>query len=64
MDKQSKQSKESKVKRHFPNYFMIDGEDITDMIIIANKFCKYFTDIGPSLAKNIKMPKKLMLKTF
>ena len=38
-------------KRHFPNYFMINGEEITDSNIIANKFCKYFTDIGPSLAK-------------
>ena len=36
---------QSKVKRYFSN-FTINGEEI-----IANTFCKYFTDIRPSLAK-------------
>ena len=49
---------QSKVKRDFPNHFKINGEEITDLNIIAKKNCKYFTDIGPSLAKNIKMSKK------
>ena len=55
---------QSKVKRDFSNHFTINGEEITDSNIIANKFCKYFTDIGPSLAKNIKMPKTLTVKIF
>ena len=55
---------QSKVKRHFPNYFMINGEEITDSNIIANTFCKYFTDNGPSLSKNIKMPQNINAKDF
>ena len=57
-------SQQSKVKRHFPTYFMINREEIIDSNIIANKFCKYFTDIGPSLAKNIKMPENINAKDF
>ena len=55
---------QSKVKRDFSNHFTINGEEITDSNIIANKFCKYFTDIGPCLAKNIKMPKNINVKDF
>ena len=55
---------QSKVKRDFPNHFTINGEEITYSNIIANKFCKYFTDIGPSLAKNIKMPKNINVGDF
>ena len=55
---------QSKVKRYFPNHFTINGEEITDSNIIANTFCKYFTFIGPSLAKNIKMPKNINGKDF
>ena len=38
---------------------MMKGEEITDWNIITNTFCKYFIDIGPSLAKNMK---KLKIK--
>ena len=55
---------QSKVKRDFPNHFTINGEEINDSNIIANKFCKYFTDIEPSLAKNIKMPKNINVEDF
>ena len=48
---------QSKVKRDFPNHFLINGKEITEANNIANKFCEYFTNIGPSLAKNINMPK-------
>ena len=34
----------SKVKRDFPNHFLINGEEITDANNIANKFCEYFTN--------------------
>ena len=55
---------QSKVNRHYPNYFVINGEEITDSNIKANKFCKYFTDIRPSLAKNIKIPQNINAKEF
>ena len=55
---------QSKVKRDFPNHFLINGEDITDTNNIANKFCEYFTNIGPSLAKNIIMPKNIKVEDF
>ena len=55
---------QSKVKRDFPNHFMINGGEIYDLNIIANTFCKYFIDIGPSLAKNIKMPRNIHVKYF
>ena len=31
--------------------FKIDGQEICDPMEIANKFCQYFTNIRPSLAK-------------
>ena len=55
---------QSKAQRDFPNHFTINGEEIPDSNIIANKFCKYFTDIEPSLAKDIEMSKTLTLKIF
>ena len=53
---------QSKVKRDFPNNLLINGDEITDANNIANKFCEYFTNIGPILAKNINMPKNIRLK--
>ena len=35
--------------------FTCDNQDITDPVVIANKFCRYFSNIGPNLAKNIPM---------
>ena len=55
---------QSKVKRDFPNHFLINGEEITDANNIANKFCEYFTNIGPSLAKNINMSKNIKVEDF
>ena len=43
---------------------MINGGKITYSNIIANTFFKYFTDIGPSLAKNIKMRKNINFQDF
>ena len=31
-----------------------DNTEISDPFLIANKFCNYFTNVGPNLAKNIK----------
>ena len=55
---------QSKVKKDFPDHYMINGEEITYSNIITNTFCKYFTDIGPSPAKNIQMFKKNNFKDF
>ena len=35
-----------------------NGQDVTNPEIIANKFCQYFTDIGPNLASKISPPSK------
>ena len=32
--------------------FTHDNQDITDPLEIANRFCRYFSNIGPNLAKN------------
>ena len=53
-----------KVKRDFPNHFLINREKVTDADNIANKFCEYFTNIGPSLAKNNNMPKNIKVEDF
>ena len=55
---------QSKVKRDFPNHFLINGEVITDANNITNTFCEYFSNIGPSLAKNINMPKIIRVEDF
>ena len=34
--------------------FKADDREFSDPVEIANKFCTYFTNIGPSLAKNIQ----------
>jgi hypothetical protein len=36
-----------------PSTFIHEGKTITDPLEIADKFCKYFTNIGPSLASKI-----------
>lgn len=38
----------------FPNSFIINGNAVNDQSIIANEFNKYFTNIGPNLASQIK----------
>ena len=35
--------------------FKIDNSDVSDPTEIANRFCDYFTNIGPNLAKNISL---------
>ena len=34
--------------------FKADDREITDPVEIANKFCSYFSNIGPNLARNIQ----------
>ena len=55
---------QSKVKRDFPNHFLINGEEMTDANNIANKFCEYLTNIGDSFTKNINMTKNIKVEDF
>ena len=43
-----------KSKPKVNSIFTSDGQEISDPVIIANKFCKYFSSIGPNLAKEIQ----------
>ena len=43
-----------KSKPKVNSIFTCDGQEISDPVIIANKFCKYFSSIGPNLAKEIQ----------
>ena len=45
-------------KRGLPSMFRTDSQEISDPIEIANQFCKYFTNIGPSLASKIPVSEK------
>ena len=40
-------------KNRLPSTFKIDNREILNPKEIANRFCEYFTNIGPNLAKNI-----------
>ena len=43
-----------KSKTKFPSSFKVDDNtEISDPVEIANRFCDYFTNIGPNLAKKI-----------
>ena len=43
-----------KCRAPFPSSFESEGKTITDPEEIADKFCKYFTNIGPNLAGTIR----------
>ena len=45
-------------KHGLPSIFRADSQEISDPIKIANQFCKYFTNIGPSLASKIPVSEK------
>ena len=36
-----------------PSLFVSNGKQITDPLEIANRFCEYFTNVGPSLASKL-----------
>ena len=42
-----------KSKSSLPTSFKSEGRTLTDPMEIADRFCKYFTNIGPNLAKSI-----------
>ena len=43
---------------NFPKKLVINNKDITNVDLIAENFNKYFSDIGPKLAKNIESSSK------
>ena len=43
-----------KSKSPLPSSFASEGKTITDLVEIADKLCKYFTNIGPNLARAIR----------
>jgi hypothetical protein len=43
-------------KRPLPSSFNSNGRTITDPVKIANEFCHYFTNIGPTLALSQQGP--------
>ena len=54
----------NKSSKEFPSYFLINNQKETDSKIIANKFNEFFTNIGPTLAKNIKADSNLTYNHF
>ena len=43
----------SKGKNNYPTHFLDNNTKDTDYNIIANTFCRYFSNIGSNLAKKI-----------
>ena len=44
-------------KPKLPTTFIDNGNEISDPLTIANKFCEFFTNIGPSYAKKLPTSK-------
>ncbi len=51
-----------KNKNTLTNSFIINGENETDPIKIANEFCDYFSEVGNELSKKIPKPKQTFLE--
>ena len=45
--------KKNKSKFQIPTTFTHNGNEINDPMTIANKFCEFFTNVGPNLAKKL-----------
>ena len=48
-----KLSKKRKKASKINPIFKVDNQEITDPVDIANRFCSYFSSVGPNLAKEI-----------
>ena len=53
-----------KVKREFPEYFIIKNNHVSNKQVIADEFNDFFTNIGPKLSKDIKSNSNLTYKSF
>jgi len=51
-------------KNELPHEFLINNELVSDKSIIANKFNKFFTDIGTTLSKKIDIPTDKSYKDY
>lgn len=51
-------------KSKLPSTFKINNQETSNPTEIANKFCSYFSSIGPELAKSIQNPSKTSHKSF
>ena len=47
-----------------PEFFVLDGQNLTDPKSIANKFNEYFINIGPALAEQIQRPTGLHFRKY
>ena len=47
-----------KRKHSLPSSFLLNEKSIDDPVVIANSFCNYFNNIGPSLARKIPKTNK------
>ena len=45
-------------KQNLPSVFKSGNQELSDSAQIAEQFCKYFTNIGPSLANNLPVSQK------
>ena len=53
-----------KVKREFPEYFIIKKNHVSNKQVIADEFNEFFTNIGPKLSNDIKSNCSLTYKSF
>jgi len=56
--------KKTDMKKKFPNYFLINGKQVSDPCIISHSFNQYFTNIGPLLAQSIKHDSNINFTDF
>ena len=54
----------TKNKHDFPNHFLIDDVNVSDPLMIANKFNEFFVNIGPKLADGIISPLNTNFKDY
>jgi endonuclease/exonuclease/phosphatase family metal-dependent hydrolase/ABC-type dipeptide/oligopeptide/nickel transport system ATPase component len=50
--------------KHVPEYFIVDGNYLTDKGAIANAFNQYYTELGPNLANRIVIPDSIDFKNY
>lgn len=51
-------------KKDFPNFFLINGQYVSDKKIIADEFNKYYVNVGPKLASEIHTPPNCSFKDY
>jgi len=54
----------TKTKSHFPDHFLVNGQQISDKQDVSNAFNDYFTKIGLQLANSVHSPEGISFKNF